>query len=62
MIEKDPCSPHESGRAMPLLEQFKPDIMTFPQGINCPSLLDTQATYSYIRPTPKASRDQLNMS
>ena len=45
---------------MPLLEQFKPDIMTFPQEINRPSLLDTQATYSYILPTLKASRDQLN--
>jgi hypothetical protein len=46
---------------MPLLEHFKPEIMTFPQGINRPSLLDTQATYSYIRPILKASRDQLNM-
>jgi hypothetical protein len=62
MIEKGPCSPHESGRGMPLLEQFKPDIMTFPQGINRLSLLDIQATYSYIRPTLKVSCDQLNMS
>ena len=47
---------------MPLLEQFKPDIMSFPQGINRLSLLDIQATYSYIRPTLKVSCDQLNMS